>query len=362
MSADQSLSPLKGDKDMVTLGGDCHKRSHTVVAVDENGRQLGELRVEATPVGHGEAVGWGRQWPDRRWALENCRHLSRTFERDLLAAGEAVLQVSPRLMGGARRFGREQGKSDPIDALAVARAALREANLPVARLEGRSRDVKLLVDHREDLVGERTRIQNRLLWHLHSLEPGFKVGTRGLVRSIVLTEVRRRLELHRDVEAEVARELVDRLVELTRSVNTLQQRIAALAADLAPSLLRLPGCGGLSAAKLVAETADVRRFHSSSAFAMHNGTAPIPVWSGNRERHRLNRGGNRQLNVALHRIAITQIRLGGLGSSYVARRIASGNTKTEAIRALRRQISDEVYRRLREDASARLSMRNGTAA
>jgi len=334
---------------MVTFGGDSHKRSHTLVAVDENGRQLGERRVAATPTGHMEALGWARQWAERRWALENCRHLSRVLERDLLSAGEVVVQVSPKLMGMARRTGRELGKSDPIDALAVARAALREPHLPLAQLEGKSREVKLLVDHREDLVGERTRIQNRLLWHLHELEPGYQVVASGLVRSVTLAEVSRRLESHSGVVAEIARELVARLAELTQSVNRLQRRIEVLMQELAPSLLSLPGCAGLSAAKLVAETADVRRFRSSAAFAMHNGTAPIPVWSGNHERHRLNRGGNRQLNVALHRIAITQIRLGGAASAYIARRLSIGNTKTEAIRALRRQISDEVYRRLKQD-------------
>lgn len=334
---------------MVTFGGDSHKRSHTLVAVDENGRQVGECTVAATLKGHLEALDWAGQWPERRWALENCRHLSRVFERELLSAGESVVQVSPKLMGMTRRSGREQGKSDPIDALAVARAALREPHLPVAQLEGKEREVKLLVDHREDLVGERTRIQNRLLWHLHELEPGYRVAASGLLRSVVLAEVRSRLEGHVGVVAEIARELVARLTELTQSVKRLQRRIEALVQELAPALISLPGCAALSAAKLVAETADVSRFRSSAAFAMHNGTAPIPVWSGNHERHRLNRGGNRQLNVALHRIAITQMRLGGQAADYIARRLTMGNTKTEAIRALRRQISDEVYRRLRQD-------------
>lgn len=347
---------------MVTFGGDSHKRTHTLVAVDENGRQVGERTVAATPSGHIEALAWARQWSERRWALENCRHLSRVLERDLVSAGEAVVQVSPKLMGSARRSGRELGKSDPIDALAVARAALREANLPVAQLEGKEREVKLLVDHREDLVGERTRIQNRLLWHLHELEPGYEVVASGLLRSVVLAEVSGRLENHTGVVAEIARELVARLAELTQSVKRLQRRIEGLMRELSPSLLSLPGCAALSAAKLVAETADVSRFRSSAAFAMHNGTAPIPVWSGNQERHRLNRGGNRQLNVALHRIAITQIRLGGAASAYIARRLTMGNTKTEAIRALRRQISDEVYRRLRQDNSQRSTALDAVAA
>jgi len=112
---------------MVTLGSDSHKRSHTLLAVDGNGCPLEERKVPATPAGHMEALAWARRWPERRWALENCRHLSRLLERDLLTAGEAVVQVSPKLMGKARRSGRELGKSDPIDALAVARAALRES-------------------------------------------------------------------------------------------------------------------------------------------------------------------------------------------------------------------------------------------
>ena len=347
---------------MVTLGTDSHKQSHTVVAVDEQGMQLAELRVSATALGHREALSWARQWPQRRWAMENCRQLSRGLERDLLRAGEKVLLVSPKLMGSSRRSGRQPGKSDPIDALAVARVALRELSLPVAHLEGRSRELKLLVDHREDLVGERTRIQNRLLWHLHELEPGFVVASGALTRRAVQVKVSRRLDLHQGVVAEIARDLVQRLVELTLAVNQLQRRIETQAAELTPSLLRLAGCGGLTAAKLLAETADVRRFHSSSAFAAHNGTAPIPVWSGNVQRHRLNRGGNRQLNAALHRIAITQLRLGGEARAYVARRTSLGNSKTEAIRALRRQLSDEVYQLLRLDASDRSHATRAAAA
>jgi transposase len=142
---------------------------------------------------------------------------------------------------------------------------------------------------------------------------------------------------------------VGRCRELTGRVNQLERQLARLVAPLAPTLLGLEGCGALTAAKLVGEAAGVGRFRSRAAFAMHNGTAPVPVWSGNRQRHRLNRGGNRQLNAALHRIAITQLRLDGPGRAYLQRRMAAGDTKTEAIRALRRRISDEVYRRLHAD-------------
>jgi transposase len=334
---------------MVTFGGDCHKRTHTLVAVDDNGRELGTKTVSAVAAGHLEALRWASQWPERRWALENCRHLSRRLEADLLLAGEAVVQVSPKLMAGARRSAREWGKSDPIDALAVARAALRESELPVARLEGESRDVKLLLDHREDLVGERTRVQNRLRWHIHELEPDFDVPARSLDRKVVLKGVEKVLAAHCGVAAGIAVELLERVRQLTLRINELERQISALVTRLAPHLLELEGCAGLGAAKLIGETAGITRFKTPARFAMHNGSAPIPVWSGSPARHRLNRGGNRQLNAALHRIAVTQMRLGGRGHQYIQRRRADGDTKKEAIRALRRRISDEVFRRMWQD-------------
>jgi transposase len=256
-------------------------------------------------------------------------------------------------MAGVRRSVRAPGKSDPIDALAVARAALREPGLAVAQLDGPEREVRLLVDHREDLVAERTRAQNRLRWHLHELEPGWEPPARGLDRPRVLDAVGVRLAGHHGVVAQLAAELVARCRELTAQINQLEHQLHQLVAPLAPNLLGLAGCGPLTAAKLVGEAASTSRFRSRAAFAMHNGTAPIPVWSANRERHRRNRGGNRQLNVALHRIAVTQLRLGGAGQGYYQRRLAAGDTKTMAIRALRRRISDEVYRRLTADEHQR---------
>lgn len=340
---------------MVTIGADSHKRSHTLVAVDPAGRQLGERTAAATPAGHLELLRWAERWPTRSWALEDCRNLSRRLEADLLRAGERVVRVPPKLMAGARRSSRQRGKSDPIDALAVARAALREPELPVAQLDGPERELRLLVDHRDDLVAERTRMQNRLRWHLHELRPGTEPAPRTLARAHVLAELERRLAQEPGTVARLARELLTRIAELTATINQLEREITSLIAPLAPTLLALDGCGRLSAAKLVGETAGASRFRSRGTYAMHNGTAPVPVWSGNDVRHRLNRGGNRQLNAAIHRIAITQLRLGGPGRAYCERRMAAGDTKSEAIRALRRRISDEVYRRLRRDEAIRTS-------
>jgi transposase len=163
------------------------------------------------------------------------------------------------------------------------------------------------------------------------------------------------------MSARISRDLVARIRELTSAINTLEREIRARTESLAPALLALAGCGPLMAAKLLGETGSVERFHSRAAFAAHNGTAPIPVWSGNIVRHRLNRGGNRQLNAALHRIAITQLRCPGPGRDYVAKRLALGDTKPEAIRALRRRISDEVFRRLRADETARITSKASLA-
>jgi transposase len=347
---------------MVTLGADCHKLSHTVVAVDEAGRRLASRRVTATPEGHFEVLGWAERWGERRWALEDCRHVSRRLEQDLLMAGEKVVRVSPKMMAGARRSAREVGKSDPIDALAVARAALREPNLPVAQLDGPSRELRLLVDHRDDLVAERTRAINRLRWHLHELAPGYPIPARKLTQPSTWRLVAELLGQHQGLVAELAREQLARIQELTQSANRLQRRMAPITTRLAPNLLELEGCAILTAAKLVAETVDVTRFPSPGSYARNNGTAPIPVWSGNQYRVRLNRGGNRQLNAGLHRIAITQVRFNGRGRAYLNKQLAAGHSKTEALRALRRRLSNEVYRRLWLDHLATTSGRARLAA
>jgi transposase len=346
---------------MVVIGTDSHKRTHTVVAADGTGRKLAEKTVVATSAGHLELVRWAARFADRTWALEDCRHLSRRLSNDLLRAGETVVRVPPKLMAGARRSSREPGKSDPIDALAVARAALRE-DLPAATLDGPEREVRLLVDHREDLVAERTRAQNRLRWHLHELDPGHEPVARGLDRAVVLAVLERDLAAASGTVARIARELVVRIRELTATINELEREIGRLITDLAPSLLALVGCGPLTAAKLIGETAGIGRFRSKAAFARHNGTAPLPVWSSNTERHRLSRTGNRQLNVGLHRIAITQLQREGPGKTYLAHRRAMGDTKPEAIRALRRRISDEVFRRMRHDEAAKAAGPSGLTA
>jgi transposase len=337
---------------MVTLGIDAHKRTHTVVAVDDAGRQLGTKTVTSTTTDdHLELVRWAARFgPERTWAVEDCRHLSRRLEADMLAAGERIVRVPPKLMAQARDSARTYGKSDPIDALAVARAALRYPDLPAAQLDGPSRELRLLVDHREDLVAERTRCINRLRWHLHELDPSWDPPSRSLTRYVNIDKVAARLVGLDGMVARLAAEITAHIRELTVRERALEREIATRVAALAPTLLGVVGVGPLSAAKIVAEVADIRRFRSKDAFARHNGTAPLPVWSGNRERHRLSRTGNRQINAAIHRIALTQARCHPGAIGYLERRAALHNTPTEARRALKRRLSDIVYRALLADA------------
>ena len=337
---------------MVVLGTDAHKRTHTVVATDMAGAELGSITVEATTDGHLRAVKWAGQWEERKWAIEDCRHISRRLEADLLAAGELVVRVPPKMMAGQRRSARTWGKSDPIDALAVARAALREPDLPTAQLDGPCREVKLLVDYRERLVRERTAAQNSLRWRLHELDPSWDPAPSSLDRYCVLDETETRLGAYEGMVADLARRELIRIREITREANQLKTEITQRVAQIAPSLLGLPGCAGLTAAKLVGEAADISRFKSRDAYAMFAGTAPIPVWTGNNTRYRLNRGGNRQTNAAIHRIAITQLRIYPPAQELITKQMSNGKTKREALRVLKRRLSDVAYRTMIADTQS----------
>ena len=341
---------------MVTFGIDAHKHTHTVVAVDETGCQLACRTFTTTTAAHLELLRWAETVSDQRlWAVEDCRHVSRRLERDLLGAGERIVRVPPKTMADTRRAARTYGKSDPIDALAVARAALREPDLPTARLDGPEREVRLLVDHRDDLVAERSRIMARLRWHLHELDPAWAPAPRSLDRPKTWIAIEARLADVDGLVARIARDLVDRCRRLTADINALTAEITALVTPLAPTLLAVVGCGPLTAAKIIAETAGIGRFRSANAYARHTGTAPLPVWSANRTRHRLSRTGNRQLNAALHRIALTQARWHPGARALLARRRAQGDSNREAFRILKRRLNDVVYRALHADQTATLT-------
>jgi transposase len=337
---------------VIGIGIDAHKRSHTAVIIDDNGRKRATRTCETTSKDHLVLLRWAAGHGEERiWAIEDCRNMTRRLERDLLAAGERIVRVPPKLMAHARDAARTYGKSDPIDALAVARAALREDDLPTAHLDGPDRDLRLLVDHREDLIAERTRAVNRLRWHLHELDPEWDPPARSLDRVSNLDRVLHRLAQLPGVVAHLAAVITQRCRNLTEEISAVEAEIHALAEKLAPALIALPGCGALTAAKILGETAGIGRFHSAAAYARHNGTAPLPVRSSNRARHRLSRTGNRQLNAALHRIAMTQARCHQPAKDLITRRKAGGDGGLEALRVLKRRLSDVIYQALRADAA-----------
>jgi transposase len=282
--------------------------------------------------------------------IEDCRHLSARLERDLLTGGESVVRVPPKLMAQTRASARTRGKSDPIDALAVARAVLREPDLPVAAHDELSRELKLLVDRREDLVGERTRMINRLRWHLHELDPSVDPSPTSLNRAKTPAELSEQLARYDGLVAELARDILADIDRITQVINALQTRISHRVEEQAAGLIGLPGCGALTAAKIMGETAGIDRFRSEACYARHAGVAPIPVWSGNTAgRVRMSRAGNRQLNCALHRIAVTQTHLDGEGRRYYRKRLLAGDSKTEALRCLKRRLARVVFQTLKSN-------------
>src|SRR3954449_952446 len=234
-----SCIPSRGMVQMIVIGADTHKRSHTVGAVDgATGRVIRDLTVRARRRSFEDLLVWARGLGDgeRVWAIEDCRHVSGALERFLLARGERVVRVAPRLMAGARKSSRERGKSDRIDAVAIARAAIREGldTLPVAQLAGGELDVRLLVDHRERLVAQRTAMINDLRWGLHDLWPEFEIPERALIRGCWQERVAGRLaRAEQTARVRVARDELNRVRELTRATTNLERELAPLSAELA---------------------------------------------------------------------------------------------------------------------------------
>lgn len=252
---------------MVVVGTDAHKYSHTFVATDEVGRQLGEKTVKATTAGHATAIMWAREQfgLELIWGIEDCRNMSARLERDLLAAGQQVVRVPTKLMAQTRKSARSRGKSDPIDALAVARAVLRETDLPLATHDETSRELKLLTDRRDVLVAQRTSAINRLRWLVHELDPERAPAARSLDAAKHQQALRTWLDTQPGLVAELARAELTDIIRLTGEINTLAQRISARVHQVAPALLEIPGCAELTAAKIVGEAAGVTRFKSEAA-------------------------------------------------------------------------------------------------
>jgi len=341
---------------MTAIGVDTHKATLAACAIDDLGREIVEETFSNDPAGHAAFIAWARSVaPEVTIGVEGSSSFGAPLARAVQGAGLCVREVPPHLSRFERRRTRRPGKSDPGDALAIARVTAREPNLPPIRLPDRTSEIRLLLEAREDLIGETTRARNRLHAHLRVLLPGYGGKVANLVAARHRTMVRGLLRGNATVQGELARSLLDRLLRYERECDVLTHRIEALV-DGHP-LLALPGAGPITVARLVAEAGDMRRFRTPDAFAALAGVAPIPASSGQVQRMRLNRGGNRQLNRAMHVIAVTQSRFHPPAKAYVTRRIeADGKTWREAIRDLKRQLVRPVFRLLVEGSEVRLEV------
>jgi len=288
---------------MIVIGADIHKRNHTLVAVDgQTGAARGQLAIAASDVGALDALRFAIELDaDRVWAIEDCRHVSARLERALLAAGERVIRVPAAMTGQTRKLSRQAGKSDPIDARAVTIAPELEAQLGQAALKG-------------------PQICARLTRQLARLTPS--------------------------PQLRVARALLRRVTEIVREERELLAELTTLLGAHAPQLLAQPGCGTVTAAIIIGHTAGAQRFPTDGHFARHAGTAPVPASSGKTQRHRLHRGGDRQLNRAIHIIALSRARTDPETRVYLDRKQAEGKTKREAIRCLKRHLARRIWRLL----------------
>ena len=334
---------------MTAVGIDTHKDSLAACLVDELGAPLGERTFANDPAAHDALWAWvSSAAPEATIGIEGSSRFGAAVARFLLARGAIVREVPPQLTFRERGRTRLPGKSDPGDALAIARVAARERSLPPVRLSDRTVDIRMLVEAREDAIAEAVRVRNRLHADLVILVPGYSASVANLVSLRNRQRAGLMLRGREGVQVVIARRRLAKLRLLDREARSLESQIRELVG--AHPLLDMHGVGLLTAAKLIAEAGDVRRFHSVDAFAMLAGVAPIPASSGQTQRMRLNRGGNRQLNRAFHTIAMVQAVRYPPARAFLARKAAEHKTGRDGIRALKRQLVRSVFRRLEAGA------------
>jgi transposase len=341
---------------VIIVGIDAHSRSHAAAAIDEQGRLLDGIEVGAGRGGLAKLSAWIEELPEPRLvAIENARGYGLPIAQSLLAQGEELVDVPATLTCDGRRSSGQRGKHDRGDALVVARIALRdEQRLPRLDATVLDDELKLLADARDQLIVEAGRWRNRAHALLRVAAPGYQAKTGPLASAGCVRRARaiaRRASAHDPVRGRLAVQALDRLTALERDAAKLEREIRELLRVRGcVHLLAIRGVGPILAATILGETRGIARFRSAAAFAAHTGTAPVPASSGRVRRHRLNRGGNRQLNRALYTIAMVQARWDPDARAYLERKLAEGKSAAEARRCLKRHLANVVYRALIADA------------
>ena len=336
----------------VVIGVDPHKASHTAVAIDEAEDEVSSVKVRATRRQVEQLVRWAEPFEKRKWAIESAGGMGYLLAQQLVAQGEVVLDVPATLASRIRVLGTgRSNKNDPNDAHSIAVAAFRAPSLRSVERADHSQVLRLLAKRNVDLGSHRTRVVCRLHALLAELAPG------GIAKELYVSDAERFLanitpeSPTEQVRHDMALELLDDVRRLDQQTKESHRRIRHAIKASGTSLTEIYGVGPIVAAQLIGYAGDVRRFANRDAFASYNGTAPVEFASGGRVVHRVSQRGNRRLNHALHMAAVTQIRNPGTeGRIYFDRKVVEGKTKKEALRSLKRQISNAAHRQLLLDA------------
>ena len=336
----------------VMIGVDPHKGSHTAVVIGLAEEPLGEVRVRASAAQAGKLIGWAAAWPERTWAVEGAAGLGRLLAQQLTAAGERVLDVQPKLASRVRLLqAGDTNKNDPNDALSVAVAALRSKTCRQVIAEDYPAVLKVWSKRHRDLARTRNQVACRLHAVLCDLVPGGhpkEISAAHAARILAQATLSGAVALAR---AELAAEFLADLRHLDGQLRDTRKKLAAAVRASGTSLTQVFGVGPVIAGTVIGDVGDVARFPGRDHFASYNGTAPVEVSSGNRKIHRLSLRGNRRINHAIHMAAITQLRhKHSEGRAYYDKKVAGGKTHKEALRSLKRKVSDAIFARLRADA------------
>ena len=335
----------------VIIGVDPHKLSATIEVVDRREKLLGSGRFTTDQAGYAAMRVYVKAWPDRVWAVEGSNGAGRPLAQRLLEAGEHVVDVPAKLAARVRLFDTGHNrKTDALDAHSIAVVGVRTPTLRVLKLDGELEVLRMLTDRRETLTRRRVETINRIQRLLSELIPGqAKRDLTALQAKAMLASVRPR-DIAGKTRRQIAAEELAELIGIETKMKKATAELKAMVLTRGSHLMEIHGVGPVVAARILADVGDITRFADRNRFASWTGTAPLDASSGENNRHRLSRAGNRRMNHMIHIAAVTQIRLDTEGRAYYRRKRADGKNSLEAIRCLKRRISDVVYRQLIADA------------